>query len=155
MMPKYNYLVSACLAGIRCTYNANHKLKKKIQRLTEDGMAIAICPEILGGSKVPRRVCEIQGGDGYDVLDGSAKAIECSGRNISKVLIKGARRALGAAKRYGITKAILKSKSPSCGCGRIYDGTFTRRLIKGDGVTTALLRRNGISIFTEKDEDYA
>ena len=155
MMPKDNYLVSACLAGIRCTYNANHKLKKKIQRLTEDGMAMPICPEILGGSKVPRRVCEIQGGDGYDVLDGSAKVIECSGRNISKVLIKGARRALRVAKRYGITKAILKSKSPSCGCGRIYDGTFTRRLIKGDGVTTALLRRNGISVFTEKDRDHA
>jgi uncharacterized protein YbbK (DUF523 family) len=151
----YAYLVSACLAGIRCTYKGGHKLERKILRLVEESKALPVCPELLGGSGIPRPNCEIKDGDGEDVLDGRAKVITRSGRDISKILIKGAKRTLGIAKKYGIKKAVLKSKSPSCGCARIYDGTFSRRLKKGDGVTAALLRRNRISVFTEKDKNYA
>lgn len=153
--PKYTYLVSACLAGIRCTCDGGHKLAKKIERLAEDGQALSVCPELLGGLGIPRPSCEILGGDGTDVLNGRAKVITHSGRDISRTLIKGAARALGLAKKYGIKKAVLKSKSPSCGAGRIYDGSFSGRLKKGDGVTTALFRINRIAVFTEKDKGYA
>lgn len=149
--PEYAYLVSACLAGIRCTYDGRHKLRKKVRRLVKEGRALPVCPELLGGSKVPRPSCEIRGGDGADVLDGCAKVMTRSGRNISKILVKGAKRALAIAKRYGIDKAILKSNSPSCGAGHIYNGSFAGRLVKGDGVTAALLGRNGMTVFSEKD----
>ena len=151
----YTYLVSACLAGIRCTYNGSHKLTRKIRRLAEEARALPVCPELLGGSSIPRPSCEIRGGDGQDVLEGRAKVVTHSGKNISRILIKGAARTLGLAKKYGIKKAVLKSKSPSCGAGRIYDGSFSGRLKKGDGVTAALLRRNRIAVFTEKDKGYA
>lgn len=153
--PTYTYLVSACLAGIRCTYNGGHKLTRKIRRLAEEAQALPVCPELLGGSSIPRPSSEIRGGDGQDVLKGRAKVVTHSGKDISRVFIKGAARTLGLAKKYGIRKAVLKSKSPSCGVGRIYDGTFSRRLKKGDGVTAALLRRNKIAVFTEKAKSYA
>lgn len=152
--PAYAYLVSACLAGIRCTYNGGHKLTRKIRRLTEEAQALPVCPELLGGSGIPRSSCEILGGDGRDVLEGRAKVVTHSGEDVSRMLIKGAVRTLGLAKKYRIKKAVLKSKSPSCGAGRIYDGSFSCHLKKGDGVTAALLRRNGIAIFTEKDKGY-
>lgn len=148
--PSYKYLVSACLAGIRCTYNGNDKLDRRIRLLVGQGKALPVCPEVLGGSNVPRPCCEIRGGDGAGVLDGFAKAVTGSGRDISRVLTGGAARTLAIAKRYGIRNAILKSKSPSCGVGRIYDGSFTGRLVKGDGVTAALLRRSGVNVITEK-----
>ena len=150
-LPSYAFLVSACLAGINCTYKGKNKLRKKIKRLTDTGRALPVCPEVLGGAPIPRQSCEIAGGDGNDVLDGSAMVLTPSGKDVSKLLIRGARETLRIAKEHRIKKAILKSNSPSCGCGHIYDGTFRRRLIKGDGVTAALLRRNRIKIYTEKD----
>ena len=153
--PTYTYLVSACLAGMNCTYNGGHKRTEKICQLVEDGRALPVCPELLGGSSVPRPSCEIRGGDGHDVLDGRAKVVTHLGKNISSVLIKGASRTLELAKKYKTKMAVLKSKSPSCGAGRIYDGSFSSRLKKGDGVTAALLRRNKIAVFTEKDKSYA
>lgn len=153
--PKYDFIVSACLAGICCTYGGGHKLKVKIRRLVEDARALPVCPEILGGSGIPRPSSEIMGGDGLDVLEGRAKVLTRSGKDVSGVFIKGAIRTLGLAKKYRIKKAVLKSKSPSCGAGRIYDGSFSFRIKEGDGVTAALLRRNEIALFTEKDKGYA
>ena len=140
---------------MNCTYNGKNKLKKRVKKLVDSFIALPVCPEILGGSPVPRVTCEISGGGGNDVLDGTAKVITPSGRDISKKMILGARKTLLLARRYGIRKAILKSKSPSCGYGRIYDGSFRRVLKKGDGVTAALLRRNKIKIYSEKDRYYA
>jgi uncharacterized protein YbbK (DUF523 family) len=148
--PSYKLLVSACLAGIDCTYKGRNNLRKNIKRLVDAGRALPICPEVLGGSAIPRPQCEILGGDGASVLDGSAKVVTRSGRDVTRLLVTGARKTLRLAKKYAIKKAILKANSPSCGCGRIYDGTFTRRLIKGSGVTAALLGRNGIKMRTEK-----
>lgn len=153
--PSYAYLVSACLAGIHCTYNGSAKLKRRIRKMARDGTALPVCPEIMGGSSVPRRTCEILGGDGGDVLAGRARVVTPEGRDITPVLVRGARDSLKLARAFGIRKAILKSRSPSCGAGLIYDGTFRRRLVKGDGVTAALLRRNKIRVYTEKDRAYA
>ena len=149
------FLVSACLAGVHCTYNGNTRLDRRVGKLVDRRVAVPVCPEVLGGGAVPRERCEISGGDGNDVLEGRAAVLTPAGRDISRALLRGAKKALGLARRYGIRAAIMKSKSPSCGCGRIYDGSFRRRLIKGDGVTTALLRRGGIAVYTERKFPHA
>lgn len=116
-----------------------------------EGRAVALCPEILGGLGVPRESAEIVGGDGADVLRKKAKVITASGRDCSGRFVKGARKALEYALERGIKKAILKSNSPSCGRGRIYDGTFKKILKRGNGVCAALLLRHGIRVLTERD----
>jgi uncharacterized protein YbbK (DUF523 family) len=103
---------------------------------------------------VPRENIELSGGDGRDLLDGKAKAISISGRDVTKTLIAGAYKVLEAAKRYDIKEAVLKSNSPTCGVGRIYDGTFSNTLRNGDGVLAALLKNNGIKVSTEKEACY-
>lgn len=145
----YRYIVSACLAGVDCAHNGGNKAARSVRSLVESGEALAVCPEVLGGAAIPREACEITGGDGGDVLDGAAKAVSAAGRDVTSVLARGARRTLALARRHDIGHAILKSKSPSCGAGLIYDGTFTRTLRRGDGVTTALLRRCGIEVVNE------
>lgn len=147
---KISFLVSACLAGINCTHKGRNNLKRKIKKLVIDGKAIAVCPEISGGLPVPREPSEIVGGSGADVLTKKAKVLTYSGRDVSDCFIKGARKTLSLAKRYKIKKAILKGRSPSCGIGKIYDGTFSRKSKKGSGVTAALLKANGINIYDEK-----
>lgn len=143
------FLVSACLAGENCTYSGRNKLCPEVRKLVEEGLAVAVCPELAGGSGVPRERCEITGGDGNDVLEKRARVITVSGADISEALISGAQKTLETARQYKVEAAILKSKSPSCGCGSIYDGTFRGVLIKGDGVTTAMLRKNGIIVHDE------
>ena len=150
----YAYIVSACLAGTNCTYNGKNRIKYAIKKLVEKGAALGVCPEMLGGSSIPREICEISGGDGGDVLDKLSKVRTISGKDITKKLVSGAKKTLALVNRYGIKKAVLKSKSPSCGMGVIYDGTFTRKLKKGDGVTTALLRRYGIKVYNERGIGY-
>jgi uncharacterized protein YbbK (DUF523 family) len=145
--------VSACLAGVDCSYDGSNRLCRRVKALVENGSAIALCPEVLGGSSVPREPCEIAGGDGRDVMDGTAKVMTRSGHDVTKVLKAGARKALGIARSLGIRKAILKSKSPSCGRSRIYDGTFSGRLRNGQGVTAALLAANGVKVYTERGPD--
>ena len=136
-------LVSACLAGKKCSWDAGHRLNPKIRKMVTERKAIAVCPEVLGGRSVPRIVTEIRGGDGHDVLSGKARVFDKIGKDVTDEFVKGAYMTLEMAKGNNITSAILKSKSPSCGVGRIYDGTFKGKLIKGDGVTTALLKKKG------------
>lgn len=148
------FIVSACLAGINCTHNGKNKLKAYIRELVENGRAVAVCPEMLGGLPVPRERCEISYGDGKRVLAKEATVKTLSGEDITGRMVSGARKTLAITKRLGIKRAILKSKSPSCGCGVIYDGTFKDSLRKGDGVTAALLLKHGIKIYNEKDDGY-
>lgn len=101
---------------------------------------------------MPRERCEISGGDGARVLAKRATVKTLSGKDITGTMVSGARKTLAIAKRLGIKRAVLKSKSPSCGCGMIYDGTFKGKLRKGDGVTAALLLKHGIKIYNEKDD---
>ena len=112
---------------------------------------IPVCPEQLGGLSTPRPPAEIVGGDGVDVLDGCASVITVEGEDKTSEFLGGAHQTLEIAKSQNAAHAVLKSRSPSCGCGRIYDGSFTGELGDGDGVTAALLRRHGIRVMTEAD----
>lgn len=134
-------VVSACLAGINCRYDGKSKPCKKVIELVRKGKAIPVCPEQLGGLTTPRVPTEQKGN----------KVITKKGKDFTKEFNKGARESLKIAKLYKCKEAILKSKSPSCGCGEIYDGTFTGKLIKGDGVFTRLLKKNKIKVITEEN----
>ena len=142
------YIVSACLAGIKCMYNGNSSENELVMKLIKEGNAIAVCPELLGGLKTPRTACEI-------IVDdkGIRKVVTSDGKDFTKEYEEGARKTLAIAKEKGIVKAILKSRSPSCGCGLIHDGTFTEAMVKGNGLTADLLLRNGIEVYSEKEID--
>jgi len=144
-------LVSACLLGLPCRYDGGSCPASVLQRLAAQGRAIPICPEVAGGLPAPRPPAEIRGGDGGDVLDRRARVVREDGTDVSEAFIAGARAALHLARRCGATRAVLKAHSPSCGVGLIYDGTFSGQLTGGDGVTAALLRREGIAVATEED----
>lgn len=139
-------LVSACLLGERCRYDGRGKPNQELISLSKNEL-IPVCPELLGGPTTPRSPAEIVGGgDGHDVLEGRAKVMSKDGRDVTGYFVKGAYAALEIAKKENATEAYLKSKSPSCGCGKIYDGTFSGKLKTGDGVTAALLKKNGIKV---------
>jgi uncharacterized protein YbbK (DUF523 family) len=139
-------LISACIAGIFCRYDGQTRRREEIIALVQSGKALAVCPETLGGLKIPREPAEIVGGDGFDVLDGKAKVMTCDGEDVTTEFVNGAQAALSLCRRYGARKVFLKSKSPSCGVGIIYDGTFSGTLRPGFGVTAALLKRNHIKV---------
>ena len=139
------YLVSACLAGVNCRYDGKDSADKKVVELVNQGKAIPVCPEQLGGLSTPRISCELVN------QPGDKKIINKEGTDRTKEFCLGAERTLAIAKALGIKKAIMKSKSPSCGCGQIYDGSFTGRLIPGNGMAVELLLQNGIEVITEKD----
>lgn len=144
-------LVSACLAGVNCKFDCDIKKSEKVAQLVLKGRAIPLCPEILTGFKTPRPAMEILGGDGKDVLGGKAKIIDKNGNDYTKKFTEGAKKVLKIAKILNIKKAILKSKSPSCGKDLRFDGTFKGKMVKGDGVLTALLKKNGIEIYSETE----
>ncbi|OCL25497.1 hypothetical protein U472_14230 [Orenia metallireducens] len=146
-------VVSSCLLGEDCRYNGNNNYDRRITELLEDKEIISICPEVFGGLSTPRPPAEIQGGDGEDVLEGIARVIDKEGNDITKNFIEGARESLSLIKEYGCTLAILKAKSPSCGSKIIYDGSFTGNKRVGAGVTTALLKKEGIEVFNEEEID--
>lgn len=139
------YIVSACLAGIKCRYDGNSSDNEYVMNLIKEGKAIAVCPELLGGLKTPRQACEV-----YTENDEKRTVITKDGQEFTKEFAEGARRTLELAKKKGISKAILKSKSPSCGCGLIHDGSFTGAMIKGNGLTADLLIKSGIEVYTDK-----
>jgi uncharacterized protein YbbK (DUF523 family) len=125
-------------------------LDKKIHQLLEENKAITVCPELLGGFSTPREPAEIVGGNGEDVLDGKAKVVEKSGSDVTELYIKGAYATLRKAQEVNATVVILKEFSPSCGSSMIYNGEFKGKKIVGNGVTTALLKRNGIQVVSEE-----
>ncbi len=137
------YLVSACLAGRACRYDGCASTDERAQMLVTAGHAVPFCPEEAAGLGTPREPAEIAGGEGADVLDGKAKVLSASGRDMTAAFLLGAREALEAARYAGIERAILKDKSPSCGSGQLKRAGAT---VGGDGVTTALLKRHGIEV---------
>jgi len=145
------YLVSACLLGICTRYDGGCCPVPRLIQLAARGLAVPICPEMAGGLPVPRPPAEIVGGDGQAVLDGLAQVLTIDGKDVTEAFLSGARQALETAQRLGIRQAVLKDDSPSCGCRRIYDGTFSGRVMSGQGVTAALLQRNGITVLSEED----
>jgi len=144
-------LISACLAGIHCRYNQGHNCSEKVVEVIKSQPSVIVCPEQLGGLSTPRHPAEIIGGNGDDVLNGEAKVMSSEGEDLTESFIRGAEEVLDIARLYGVKRAILKSGSPSCGHGKIYDGSFSGEKIPGDGVTSALLKRNGIEVITEEE----
>lgn len=144
-------LVSSCLAGLKVRYNGTHRLDHRILKLIEENKAIAVCPEVLGGFSTPREPAEIIGGDGDDVLDGKAKVVDRLGRDVTELYIKGAYVTLKKAQEVQATAIVLKEYSPSCGSSMIYNGEFNGKKVSGNGVTAALLKRNGCRVISEEN----
>ena len=149
-------ICSACLLEIKCRYDGKYKPNKKVVRLLEKEILIPVCPEQLGGLKTPRLGSGILGGDGKGVLSGKARVINRKQEDWTGNYFKGAKEVLKIAKRFKIKEAILKQGSPSCGCGEVFqwkvvNGKWSNRRRKGDGVTTALLKKNGIRVITEEE----
>ncbi len=144
-------LVSACLAGVPCTHAAEAKTRGWALALIAEGRAITVCPEVAGGLPVPRPEAEVVGGHGADVLDGTARVMSIEGEDVTANYLHGAEAAIAAARRSGARLAVLKARSPSCGCGAIYDGAFSGTLTEGDGVTAAALKREGLDVFSDED----
>lgn len=134
-------LVSACLLGARCRYDGAEKADHRVTALLkrENVVLIPVCPEQLGGMCTPREPSEPRDGGVWNQ----------KGEEVTSFYERGAGEALKLARLYGCRYAILKERSPSCGCGRIYDGTFTGTLIPGDGVTAGLLKAHGIRVYGE------
>jgi uncharacterized protein YbbK (DUF523 family) len=144
-------LVSACLAGLKVRYDGRHCKDEEIKKLIENGEAVPICPEVIGGLPIPRLPAEIIGGTGEDVLSGKAKVIDINGQDVTQTYIKGAVKTLEKAEALEATVVVLKENSPSCGSAFIYNGNFSGDKISGEGVTAALLRRHQIRVLSEKE----
>lgn len=142
-------LVSPCLIGVKCDHEGCNKLNQKVYEEFKKGDMYPICPEILGGLPVPRAPAEIVYGTGIDVISGRARVINLNCNNVTRHYVDGAFKTLEIAKKLKAKEAILKSKSPSCGCGKVFNGEFSQTLVDGDGVTTALLKKHGIRVYTE------
>lgn len=138
---KEKILVSACLLGLCCRYDGASKPNQAVLERMNDTVLIPVCPEQLGGLATPRVPAERQG----------EKVVTRFGADVTAQYRLGASQVLKLAKLYDCQKAILKAKSPSCGKGWIYDGTFSATLTTGDGVTAELLLDNGIAVYTEDE----
>ena len=138
-------LISACLIGSDCKYNGgNNALSdEELKKLREKYILVPVCPESAGGLPTPRVPGERRG----------AQVVAKDGRDLTENFRRGAEIALLLAQRHGCRKALLKAKSPSCGSGSIYDGSFSGTLISGDGVTAQLLKEKGIQVFSENESD--
>lgn len=134
-----NILISGCLLGLKCRYDGKEKKLPEIEKLIKEYNLIPICPEQLGGLVTPRTPAEII----------NAKVITQDNKDVTDKYKLGAEEALKLAKLFDCKKAILKENSPSCGCGKIYDGTFSHKLIDGNGITADLFLKNNIEVIGE------
>lgn len=138
-----NILVSACLLGENCKWNGRNNARDHIIKLKEKYNLIPFCSEVLGGLPTPRIPSEIRGN----------KVINQIELDVTKYFTRGAQRALEIAINNHCKYAILKSRSPSCGVNKVYDGTFSKTVIEGQGITTKLLKKNKIQVFSDEEVD--
>ncbi len=143
MKEKEAVLVSACLLGFCCRYDGKEKHYPDIDNIFEICHPVPICPEQLGGLATPRPPAERTGD----------RVMTENGADVTEAYEKGAKEAVKAADLYGCRFALLKEKSPSCGSGKIYDGTFTRTLREGDGTAARLLKAKGIRVYGESQTE--
>lgn len=138
-------LVSACLLGCACRYDGQSKREQNlVNRLHQnDWVPVPVCPEIYGGLPTPRTPAERQG----------SRVVSKTGQDVTAQYEKGAAEALELFRLTGCEAAVLKARSPSCGCGWIYDGSFSGALAPGNGVTAGLLLEKGIPVFSEETLD--
>ena len=134
-------MVSACLAGLHCRYDGRTNLKPEVAELVASGLAVPVCPEELGGLPTPRLPSERRG---YLVT-------MSDGTDVTREYMRGAEQALTLARLYGCEAAILKERSPSCGSGRVYDGTFSGTLADGNGITAEIFKAHGIAVYGESE----
>ena len=143
-------LVSACLLGQPVRYDGGgHGPFAPLLQWQQQGRVVALCPEVAGGLPTPREPAEILGGQGGQVLDGLIALRSVDGADVSSAFVAGARQAEQLVRAHGIQIAVLKARSPSCGNQQTYDGSFSGRLVAGEGVTAAALRRMGVLVFNE------
>lgn len=140
-------VVSSCLCGINCKYSGENNLNEDVLKLVNEGKAVPICPEQLGGLKTPRDSAEII------EEDGKIKVMTEAGADVTNEFLLGAKRSLEIVKVLGAKKAILQRRSPSCGFEKIYDGTFSGKLIPGNGLTVRLFLENGIEVISDEEYD--
>ena len=134
------YVVSACLAGESCRYDGGCSPCPAVQALVRTGQALPVCPEVLGGLPTPRVPSEIRGG----------RVVAKDGTDVTGAFTCGAEEASRLALENGCTAAILKARSPSCGSGEIYDGSFTGTRVPGEGVFARMAREAGLEIWSEE-----
>lgn len=134
-------LVSACLLGVNCKHSGGNNYCPGLAALAANHTLIPVCPEQLGGLPTPRIPAERKG----------EKVLTAQGKDVTASYEKGAQEVLALARTLDVDGAILKARSPSCGCGVIYDGSFTHKPVQGDGVTAALLKKEGYRVWTELD----
>ena len=139
---KIEFVVSACLAGCKCRYDGKDNLCPKVKQLVEEGRAVTVCPEVMGGMTTPRIPSERKDG----------KIVNSIGEDNTSYFIKGVEKSIEIVKEHNIKKAILKAKSPSCGNKYIYDGTFSKTLIEGKGLLAEKLSEIGVEIYDEGDD---
>lgn len=132
-------LVSACLLGVGCRYDGQSNQLPQLEQLMKKHTCIPVCPEIFGGLPTPRVPAERQGN----------KVITKDGQDVTENFVRGTAEVLRLADLYHCKAALLKERSPSCGSGQIYDGTFTKTLVEGDGLTAQMLKKKGITVYGE------
>ena len=151
--------VSACLLGHNCRYDGGHKRNERVFEHLGESDVVAICPESLGGLKIPRSPAYLSGGQGADVLEGRACVLNAVGEELTEAFITGAQRAAEIIEKHSCTSAIMKEKSPSCGVRLIYARSIKAgdvrqgrgEIFEGEGVLTALLRGKGLTVLSESD----
>lgn len=136
-----NILVSACLLGVECRYNGKGVLEPGMKELMKRHHLVPVCPEIMGGLATPRTPAEQRAG----------RVLTRDGKDVTEAYRRGARQVLGLARLYDCRVAVMKERSPSCGRGRIYDGTFSGTLTDGNGVCAELLASEGIAVYGESE----
>ena len=145
-------LISACLLGVACNHEGRGSPRAVVDELGKHYRLVPVCPEVLGGLPTPRAAAELQGGDGADVVVGNAaRVVNVEGEDVTTAYRRGAEAAVALASAVGAERAVLKARSPSCGSSSVYDGTFSRRLVPGRGVTAAALAAAGLEVGSEED----
>jgi uncharacterized protein YbbK (DUF523 family) len=146
-------LISACLLGVACNHEGRGSPRAIVDELARRYRLVPVCPEVLGGLPTPRPAAELTGGDGADVIAGAdgARVVNIDGEDVTAAYRRGAEAAVALAQAVGATRAVLKARSPSCGAAAVYDGTFSRRLVPGRGVTAAALAAAGLEVGSEED----
>ena len=134
-----NLLISACLMGIKCRYDGGTQRFDRLDELMERCVLVPVCPEVLGGLSTPR--------DPSEIVDG--QVLSCKGRDVTEAFVKGAEEAARIARMCGCSCALLKQRSPSCGCGQVYDGTFSGAKREGNGLCAGALLKQGVRVFGE------
>ncbi len=145
------YIVSACLAGEACRYDGKSNECAVVRSLVAQGRAVPVCPEVLGGLPIPRIPCELQRAvqGGYAPLQ--VRVITAQGHDATEAFVRGASMALEQARQSGCTAAIVKSRSPSCGALSVYDGSFTKKLVAGQGIWAHMLTQAGFYLYSEEN----